>query len=62
MCGQHNVRTIDEDNTVQNTDKGHKSSPGIEMSDSAENRTRVAGLEDRDSTDYATATGLQILY
>ena len=58
MCGQHNVRAFAEDNTGQNTDKGHTSNPRTEIKipDPAGNRTRAAGLEGRDSTDHATAT------
>ena len=56
MCGQHNVRASAEDNTGQNTDKGHTANPGIgiKIPDPAGYRTRVAGLEGRDSTDHAT--------
>ena len=59
MCGQHNVRASAEDSTGQKTDKGHTPNPriGIKIPDPAENRTRAAGLEGRDSTDHATATG-----
>ena len=59
MCGQHNVRASAEDNTRQNTDKGHTPKPRMEIikiRDPAGNRTRTAGLEGRDSTDHATAT------
>ena len=58
MSGQHNVRASAEDNTAQNTDKGHTPNPRTEIKipDPAENRTRTAGLEGRDSTDHATAT------
>ena len=58
MCGQHNVRASVGDSTGQNTDKGHTPNPrlGIKIPESAGNRTRVAGLEGRDSTDHATAT------
>ena len=39
-------------------DNGHSPNPriGIKIPDPAGNRTRVAGLEGRDSTDHATAT------
>ena len=58
MCGQQNVRASAEDNTGQNTDKGHTPNPriGIKILDPAGNRTRAAGLEGRDSIVYATAT------
>ena len=58
MCGQHYVRASAEDNIGQNTDKRHTSNPRTEIKipDTAGNRTRAAGLEGRDSTDYATAT------
>ena len=58
MCGQHNVRASAEDNTGQNTAKGHTSNPRTEIKipDPAGNRTRAAGLEGRESTDHATAT------
>ena len=58
MCGQHNVRTSAEDNTGQNTDKGHTPNPWIRIKipDPAGNRTRAVGLEGRDSTDHAMAT------
>ena len=58
MCGQHNVRASAEDNTGQNTDKGHTPKPriGIKIPDPAGNRTRAAGLGGRVSTDHATAT------
>ena len=54
MCGQHNVRASAEDNTGQNTDKGHRPNPRTEIKipDLAGNRTRAAGLESRDSTDH----------
>ena len=54
MCSQPNVRASAEDNT----DKGHTPNPRTEtkIPDPAETRTRAAGLEDRDSTDHATAT------
>ena len=54
MCGEHNA----EDNTGQNTDKGHTPNPTTEIKilDPTGNRTRAAGLEGRDSTDHATAT------
>ena len=37
MCGHHNVRATAEDNTGQNTDKGHTPSPriGIKIPDPA---------------------------
>ena len=56
MCGQHNIRV----SAVDSTDKGHTPNPriGIKIPDPAGNRTRVAGLEDRDSTDHATVTDL----
>ena len=50
MCGQHNARASAEDKTEQNTDKGHTTSPRLDL---AENRTRTAMLEGRDSTDHA---------
>ena len=58
MCGQHNVSVSAGDSTGQNTDKGHTANPriGIKIPDPAGNRPRAAGLEGRDSTDYATAT------
>ena len=31
MCGQHNVRSSAEDNTGQNTGKGHTPSPTTEI-------------------------------
>ena len=31
MCGQHNVRASAEDNTGQNTDKGHTPNPGQKL-------------------------------
>ena len=59
MCGQHNVRAYAEDNTEQNTDKGHTQTPNprteIKIPDPAGNRTPAAGLEGRDSTYHATA-------
>ena len=60
MCGQHNARASVEDNTGQNRDKGHTPYPRTEIKipDSAGNRTRVAGVEFRDSTDHATATDI----
>ena len=47
MCGHHNVRPTAIYNTGQNTEKGHKSSPRIDIKipDPAENRARVTGLE-----------------
>ena len=44
MCGQHNVRASAEDNTGQDTDKGHIPNPKteIEIPDPAGNRTRAA--------------------
>ena len=58
MCGQHNGRASAEDNTGQNTDKGHTPNPRTEIKipDPAVNRTGAAGLKGRDSTDHATAT------
>ena len=58
MCGQHNFRASAEDNTGENTDKGHTPNPSTEIKipDPAGNRTRAPGLEGRDSTDHATAT------
>ena len=58
MCGQHNVRASDEDNTGVNIDKGHTHGPRweIKIPDSAGNRTRAAGLLSRVSTDHTTAT------
>ena len=58
ICVQHNVRTLAEDSTGQNTDKGQTPKPRIwiKIPDPAGNRTRAAGLECRDSTAHATAT------
>ena len=58
MCGQHNVRVTARDNTGQNTDKGHTTSPRIEIkiSESAGNWTRASGLEGRDCTDHVATT------
>ena len=58
MCGQHNVRASAEDSTGQNTDNEHTANPrtGIKIPDPTGNRTRVAGLDGKDSTDHATAT------
>ena len=58
MCGEHNVRATAGYNIGQNTDKGHRSRPEIEIkiSDPTGNRIWTAGLEGRDSTNYATAT------
>ena len=55
MCGQHNVRATARYNTGQNKEKGQMPSPkiGIKISDPAGNRTKVARLERRDSTDHA---------
>ena len=63
MWGQHNVRDSAEDNTGQNTDKGHTTNPRTEIKipDPAGNRTRVTWLEGRDSTDHATATDLFLI-
>ena len=60
---KHNVRATAEDNTGQNTDKGHTPSPriGIKIPDPTGNRTRVAGVEGRDSTDHASATDVKNL-
>ena len=60
MCGQHNVRASAEDNTGQNTDKGHTPNPRTEIKipDPAGNQTRAAGMEGRDSTEHATATDI----
>ena len=33
MCGEYNVRAFAEDNTGQNIDKGHISSPRMELLD-----------------------------
>ena len=57
MYGQHNVRASAEDNTGQNTDKGHTPNPrtDIKILHPAGNRTRAAGFEGRDSTVHATA-------
>ena len=46
MCGQHNVRASAEDNTGQNTDKGHTPNPRteIKIADPARNRTRAAKM------------------
>ena len=51
MCGQHNVRASAEDNTEQNTDKGHTPNPRTEIKISD-----PAGLEGRVSRDHATVT------
>ena len=61
MCGQHNDRASAEDNTGQNSDKGDTPNPRTEIKipHPAGNRTRAAGLEGRDSTDHATATGVR---
>ena len=58
MCGQHNGMATARDNTGQDTDEGHTPNPRTEIKipDPAGNRTRAAGLEDRDSTDHVTAT------
>ena len=58
MCGQHNARATSRYITGQNRDKGHTPNPRIEIkiSNPAGNRTRTAGLEDRDSTDHARST------
>ena len=60
MHGQHNVRASAGNNTGQNTDKGHilNLCTEIKIPDTAGNRTRAAGLEDRVSTDHATATDM----
>ena len=51
MYGHHNVRASAEDNTGQNTKDIHpKPRTEIKIPDPAGNRTRAAGLEDRDST------------
>ena len=44
MCGQHNVWAFAEDNTGQNTDKGHTPNPRreIKIPDPAGNRTKAA--------------------
>ena len=64
MCDQHNGRASAEDNTGQNTDKGHTPNPriSIKIPDPARNRTRAAGLEDRDSTDYATLSPCMVTF
>ena len=48
------------DNTEQNIDKGHTSSPRIKLkiSDPAGTQTQAAGLQVRDSTDHAMVTEL----
>ena len=51
MCGQQNVGTSAEDNTGQNTIKGHTPNPRTEIK-----IPDPAVLEGRDSTDHATAT------
>ena len=50
-----NARDKTGQNT-DNTDKGHSSSPRIEIKipNLAENRSRAAGLEGRDSADHTT--------
>ena len=53
MRGQHIVRATAWDNTGQNTRTHTQSQDRIKISDSAENRTRAAGLEGADSTDHA---------
>ena len=59
MCGQHD-RASAEDNTGQNSVKGHTPYPRTEIKipDPAGNRTRATGLEGRDSTDHARATDI----
>ena len=56
MCGQHKVMVSAGDSIRQNTDKGHTPNPriGIKISDPDGNRTKVARLEGRDSTNHAT--------
>ena len=58
MCGQHNLRVFAEDNTRQNTEKGHTPNPKTEIKipDPAGNRTRAARLEGRDSIDHVYAS------
>ena len=55
MCGEYNVRAFAEDNTGQNTGKGHTSNPRTEIK-----IPDPAGFEGRDSTDHATATDMTI--
>ena len=57
ICGQQNVRATARNKTGQNTDKGHISSPRIEIKipEPAGNLTRAPNLEGRDSTDLARA-------
>ena len=59
MCGQHNVRATAGDNTGHDTDKGHLPNPRtvIEIPSLAGNRTRIAWLEGRDSTDINVTSG-----
>ena len=58
ICGQQNVRATARGTTKQH--KGHTPSPRIKIKiiNPAGNRTRVAGLGGRDSTDHATTTDL----
>ena len=53
-----------EDNTGQNTDKGHTPNhrTEIKIPDPSGNRTRAAGLEARDCTDHATTTDFNSNY
>ena len=47
MCGQHNVRASAQENTGQNTDKGHTPNPRMEIKipNHARNQTRVGRQE-----------------
>ena len=51
MCGQQNFRASAEDNTGENTYKGHTPNPRTEIKIPG-----PVGLEGRDSTDHAKAT------
>ena len=64
MCDQHNVMASAENNTGQNTDKGHTPNPWTEIKipDPAGNRTRAAEFNGRNSTDDATATDVGSLH
>ena len=59
VCGQHNVSASAEDNTGQNTDKGHTPYPRteIKIADPAGNRTHGAT-----ATDETKVPGLLINY
>ena len=57
-------RSSAEDNTGQNTDKGHTPNPRTEIKipDPAGNRTRASGLEGRDSIDHTMATDYKLIH